>query len=114
MIENLTNVAVGGILALLILREVFNFVARLKTSRNNGTNHTGSKPGLAASAAVLAKLDRIIERLDDIAEASRAARKQSEIAGEQTERMVRAVSQLETTINETALKRLSTQHIAST
>lgn len=109
MIEDLTNVAVGGILALLILREVFNFVARLKANRINGIGGTHSIPNPAATNAVLARLDRIIERLDDIAEATRAARKQSEISGEQSERMIRAVYHLETTINENVVKRLPTQ-----
>jgi uncharacterized protein YukE len=58
--------------------------------------------------AVLSRLDRIIERLEDIGASTKAARKQSEITGEQTERMCRAVGQLENTINEYAAKRRQT------
>ena len=107
MISDITQVALGGIVALLILREVFQYLSKRKSS--------GTEPATAMNKrrlttdrvkhvqngvdAVLSRLDRIIERLEDVAEQTRAARKQSAITGETTERMTRAVNQLEQTIN---------------
>lgn len=109
MIEGLTQVAIGGILALLILREVFDFIRKRRAYAND--NHqrrpTGERLKEVANGvdAVLSRLDRIIERLDEVAAATKSARKQTEITGEMAERMSRAVSQLEETINDVALRR---------
>lgn len=108
MIENATTIGVGGILALLIIREVFRFVAKLRdgsaqhNSSGNGKTRPKTDPMRAVQTnveAVLIRLDRIVDRLDDLGEEAKMGRKQSQIAGEQTERMVRAVDNLEQTIN---------------
>lgn len=115
MIENATQIGVGGILALLILREVFTFVGRLRDKSSAGSE-TPSKtrprtdPIRAVHMnveAVLSRLDRIVERLEDLADETKNSRRQSEITSEQTERMVRAVGQLESTINDLTAKRRS-------
>lgn len=109
MTEVLTQVGVGGILVLLILREVFGFLARRRLDNTEpGSRKSNTDKFKAVQSgvdAVLVRLDRIIERLDDVAEATRLARKQSEITGEMTERMSRAVSMLEETLTEAAGRR---------
>ena len=115
MIENATAVGVGGILALLVIREVFRFVVKLREGTlapagANGKTRPKTDPIRAVQTnveAVLIRLDRIVDRLDELSEETKLGRKQSEIAGEQTERMVRAVSQLEHTINEATQRRRS-------
>lgn len=100
MTETLTQLGMGGILVLLVLREVFGFLAK---RRLNGSAIGGPprRPGndkvtsvQASVDAALAQLGRIIERLDDIAAATKAARKQSEITGEQAERIARHLERL--------------------
>ena len=111
MMQQLTNIGVGGILTILILRLVFDF---LKHRRDNGGNRarlsTDKVKGIQSGVdAVLMRMDHIIDRLDSLADATKAARKQSEITCEQTERMMRAVAQLESTIGVMARRTAETQ-----
>lgn len=110
MVDAVTQVTVGGIVALLILREVFSHLQRRKDngigSNTKGRRDTDKLKSVQASLdAVLQRLDRIVERLEDVVDATRAGRKQSEITGEMTERMCRAVATLEETINEAGRRR---------
>lgn len=113
MIENATEITVGGILTLLILREVFAFVVKVRDrSLDNGSSRGKTRrktdPLLAVQTnveAVLIRLDRIVDRLDDLAEETRSSRKQSEITGEQAERMMRCVCQLQETVDEATRRR---------
>jgi hypothetical protein len=109
LIGDITQVALGGILALMILREVFQYLAKRKAppvcALESGPKRrpTNEQVKLVQSSveAVLLRLDQIVERLEDVASAVKSARKQSEITGEMAERMTRAVSQLERTVIET-------------
>lgn len=105
MTEHLTQIGVGGIFALMVLRLVFDFVARLRNGGNGktkGRRDTDRFRDLQNSmGAVVLRLDRIIERLGDVAEETRAARKQGVVTGEQTERLTRAVFNLQAAIQRT-------------
>lgn len=108
MIGDITQVALGGIVALLLLREVFQYLSKIRAPKGEDaasapkTRPTTDRVKEVKNGvdAVLARMDRIIERLDDVSGAVRAARKQSEITGEMAERMTRAVGQLEETVND--------------
>ncbi len=119
MIGDITQVALGGIVALLILREVFKYLADRKrpptvcalatqdpSKRRRTTDRF--KEVQSGVEAVLSRLDTIIERLDDVKTAVRASRKQSEITGEMAERMTRSVAHLEQTINDALGRRRTT------
>ena len=105
MAETAAQGSLAAIVALLILREVFAYLSKRKEA--NGARRTTDKVNdlRMQLEGVISRLDRIIERLDDMALATKAARRQTEIATEQTERMVRAVSQLEKTFNDAGLHR---------
>jgi len=112
MMQQLTNIGVGGILTILILRLVFDFLKHRRENNGSGRGRlsTDKVKGIQTGVdAVLMRMDSIIDRLDDLAEATKAARKQSEITCEQTERMTRAVAQLETTIGVMARRTVETQ-----
>lgn len=111
MTEQLTNIGVGGILAILILRLVFDFLKHRRDSNGNGRGRipTDKIKGVQTGVdSVLMRLDLIVDRLDTVADASKAARRQTEIACEQTERMTRAVAQLEQTIGVIARRTIDT------
>lgn len=100
MTQYLTELGVGGIFAILVLRAVFEY---LKTRRESGIGRgrisTDKVKGIQTGVdSVLMRMDHIIDRLDTVIDATKAARRQAEIACEQTERMTRAVAQLETTM----------------
>ena len=116
MIDHATQIVMGGVLALLIIREVFVFIVKIRDrsadTGDNGRRRATTDPlrGMRKDVeAVLLRLDRIIERLEELSEETKCSRRQSEITFEQAERMTRAVSQLETVINEAALRRRSTE-----
>ena len=109
MTEQLTNIGVGGILAILILRLVFDFLTNRRNGIGRGRIPTDKIKGVQTGVdSVLMRLDLIVDRLDVLADASKAARKQTEIACEQTERMTRAVAQLEQTIGVIARRTIDT------
>ena len=103
MIGDITQVALGGVLALFIIREVFRFVKALKTSEGSTTMPAPKRRPTTdrvkrvedGVGAVASRLDRIIERLEDIAESTRATKKQTQITGELAERIVRHLDKLE-------------------
>lgn len=108
MAELVTQVGVGGILALLILREVLGFLARRRLDVDTGGRRPTSerfKTIQGGIDAILVRLDRIIEKLEYVADATRSARKQTEITGEMTERMCRTVAMLEETLNDIGRRR---------
>lgn len=104
MIGDITQVALGGIVALLILREVFAYLAKRKPNGEAGgktrPNTDRVKNVQNGVDAVLSRLDRIIERLEDVTEQTKAARKQTEITGERTERITRQLEKIEETLTE--------------
>lgn len=104
MTEHLTETAVVGVLVLIILRETYQFVVKVRDrSSSNGSRRptTGEWKGIRSGVdAVLARMDRIIERLEDIGDATRLTRKQVQITGELTERLCRQVDTLDETITE--------------
>lgn len=111
MTGQLTSVGVGGILAILILRLVFDFLKHKRDGNGaRGRLSTDKVKGIQSGVdAVLMRMDHIIDRLDTMADAVKASRKQTEIACEQTERMTRAVAQLEQTIGVMARRTTETQ-----
>lgn len=110
MIENVTQIGIGGIFSIMVLRLVFDFVTKLRNGNGKGRRDTDRFKDVQNSVgAVLIRLDRIIERLDEVAESTKAARKQSEITGEQTERVARGLSSLEQTIGALARRTADTQ-----
>lgn len=107
MTDLVTQLGIGGILVLLVVREFLTFLARRRPDgaeirRPSADNFEAIQRGVDA---VLVRLDRIVERLEDVADATRAARKQSIVTGEIAERMSRAVASLEETLNETLGRR---------
>jgi hypothetical protein len=109
MTGQLTSVGVGGILAILILRLVFDFLKHRRNGNGRGRLGTDKVKGIQTGVdSVLMRMDHIIDRLDTMTEATKAARKQSEITCEQTERMTRAVYQLEQTIGVMARRTVET------
>lgn len=102
MTEQLTEAAVVGVLALIILRETYQFVLKVRNKEpTNGRRSTDKLKGVQSGVdAVLNRMDRIIERLEDIADATRLTRKQVQITGELTERLGRQVDALDDTITE--------------
>jgi len=106
MTSQLTSVGVGGILAILILRLVFDFLKSRRNGNGRGRLSTDKVKGIVKDVdSVLMRMDHIIDRLDNLTDATKAARKQSEIATEHTERMTRAVDQLERSFNNFANRR---------
>lgn len=112
MAEIITQLGIGGILVLLVIREFLAFIARRKESESYTSTRRPTtdkfKTIQGGVDAILQRLDRIVERLEDLAGATRAARKQTEITGEMTERMCRAVGALEETLNDAATRRRTT------
>jgi hypothetical protein len=98
----MTQAGVVGILALIILRETYQFVLKVRNKdQGNGRRSTDKLQGVKSGVdAVLGRMDRIIERLEDIADATRMTRKQVQITGELTERLGRQVDALDETITE--------------
>jgi hypothetical protein len=96
LFQQMANVAVGGILALLIIREVFDFIRR----RNGERRRRDTPPGksLHSTDAIIDRLDRIIDRLDELADCMREARRQAELNGEAQDRIKRHIGQLEQTL----------------
>lgn len=108
MTELVTQLGIGGILVLLVVREFLTYLARRRddSGDNSGRRNTDRFKTIQGGVdAILVRLDRIVERLEDVVDATRAGRKQSEITGEMTERMCRAVATLEETINEAGRRR---------
>jgi hypothetical protein len=104
--SQLTSVGVGGILAILILRLVFDFLKNRRDGNGRGRLSTDKVKGIVKDVdSVLMRMDHIIDRLDNLTDATKAARKQSEIATEHTERMTRAVDQLQRSFNNFANRR---------
>lgn len=110
MIQHLTQVGVGGIFAIMVLRLVFDFVTKLRNGNGKGRRATDKFKDVQNSVeAVLIRLDRIIERLEDLAASTKETRKQSEVTCEQTERLARGLSSLEQTIGALARRTVDTQ-----
>lgn len=114
MTEIITQLSVGGIFALLVIREVLGFFARRRLSGldapTSGRRNTDKFKTIQSGVdAILGRLDRIVERLEDMRDATRHARKQSEITKEMTERVCRAVTQLEQTVGALARRSTDTQ-----
>jgi len=105
MVETATQISMGAIVSLLILREVFAYLLKRKDHDTAKLSTDRTKEIMAQLENIIARLDRVIERLDDLSVATKQARRQTEIAAEQTERMVRAVSQFEKTFNGAGLHR---------
>lgn len=108
MTEIVTQLGIGGILVLLVVREFLTYLARRRDDAGNNSGRRSTdrfKTIQGGVDAVLIRLERIIERLDDVVENTRAARKQSEITGEMTERMCRAVATLEENLNDAGRRR---------
>lgn len=109
MTDVATEVAVGGMLAFLILREAFGFVVKLKDKLSapsgSGRRQTGDmvKGVQNGVDAVLSRLDRIVERLEDIGDTLRATKKQTVLTGEKTEKLGRQTDAIEKTVAEIAL-----------
>lgn len=100
--DMLAEIAAGGLLALLIIREVFAH----QRARMSGTDAARKRPitgpkGEPAPAlnAVTDRLDRIIGKIEDIMDISRETRKQSEVNGDRAERLTRSLSALDETIS---------------
>lgn len=106
MAAEYVQLGLGGLVALMILREVFGFLAKRKSeleAADGITSRTRPKSDKIRSVqdsvdAVLHRLDRIIEAVQDQNKETRAARRQSEITGEMCERVGRAVCGLEKTV----------------
>jgi hypothetical protein len=107
MTETMTEVAVGGMLAFLLVREAFQFVIKIrdKAMSPNGKRPTTDKVKSIQNGvdAVLSRLDRIVERLEDIGETLRVTKKITVVTGEKTDRLGRQTEAIEKTVNEIAL-----------
>ena len=109
IMQQIANVAVGGILALLILREVFDFIRR-RNGRSGESKRRDTPPAkpLHSLDAIVDRLDRIIDRLDDLADCMRHTRRQTELNGEQQDRVKHQLEKVEenlTTIEKTLRQR---------
>lgn len=90
MTAEITQVSLAGVLAIMILREVL-------THWNRRRNEPAATSQINIDS-ILGRLDRIIDRLDDMADVNRDTRKQIQITTEQTARLCRAMAVLEDSI----------------
>jgi len=112
LIEQITQVSLAGVLVLLILREVFAYLRGRKNgdSPGSGRRPTSEKIQVIQHSvdAILSRLDRIIERLEDLADAARETRRQGGLTADNIDRVRRQLDQIEDAIDEIATKRTST------
>lgn len=110
--DTLLQLGVGGIFAIMVIKLVFDFLQR----KMNGFAYDGKKrpstgpkpiPVAINVDGVTDRLDRIIDRLDELMAIAKLTRKQAELNGEQTERQQRSFNDVLTRI-ETAVQRRST------
>lgn len=109
MTETMTQAGIVGILALIILRETYQFVLKVKnkeqTNGSSGRRPTAEKVKAVQEGvdAVLSRLDRIVDRLEDIGDTLRDTRKKIVLTWERAERLGRQTDDLEKTVNEIAV-----------
>ena len=98
--ELVLQLGVGGIFALLVIKMVFDFIQwRAGSEYVNGPKKrpiTG--PKMVPVDPIIDRLDRINDRLGEIMDVAKSARKRAELNGENSERQLRLLNELETAI----------------
>lgn len=95
MMDQIAELSIGAVVALLILKEVFVF---LKSRNGRSSSKLASAAETASVNAITDRLDRITSRLDEITDIAKTARKQAELNGEATERLQRTIASLDETL----------------
>lgn len=112
MIDSLLQVSLAAVVSLLILREVFNYLSKRREAPagvGRGRSDTDKVKNVQNSVdAVLSRLDRIIERLEDLGDSLRVTKKCTQINCEQTDKLCRQMTSLEETVAEAVSRRRST------
>ena len=95
MNEVLLQLGVGGIFAILMVKTVLDFLHRRNGIMIDGATKKRPITGPKATInfdVVTDRLDRIIDRLDELMAIAKLTRKQAELNGEETERHQRLLT----------------------
>ncbi len=97
MIQDVAQITMAGVLALMILREVFGFL-RARQANGNGRPATTSIAKKGDLQPVVDRLDRLVELAKEQGEFSRGLKRMVEEIGETTDRQTRALDRLDSAI----------------
>lgn len=97
MIADVAQITMAGVLALMILREVFGFL-RARQANGNGRPSTTTLARKGDLQPVVDRLDRLIELEKEHGETNRLLKRMTEEIGESVERQNRAIDRLDSTI----------------
>ncbi len=101
MVEEFGSIAAGGILALLLIREVFAFLRERNGNGGGGQRKrplTGPHVTSGQISTVVDKLDRCLAQHADLSDTIRDARRKIEVIEETADRLERRLESVDTAI----------------